>query len=123
MQKTHTKAAKERKPMKQIQSSDLKIRVLKKFTDFLMLKHLKQNPKSSGYQILRNLNEKYNIHYSPGTIYNAIYTLERKGLITSDGDETCRVYSLTEIGAKTLKGMLSEGKEIQELIVAIFATD
>lgn len=81
--------------MRPNRSSDLKTRVLKNFTDILILKYLKQNPKSSGYQILHGLHDKHSVTYSPGTIYNVIYTLERNGLISSDGDTICRVYSLT----------------------------
>ena len=72
--------------MKQNRSKDLRVRVIKNFTDILMLKYLKQNPKSSGYQILRSLHERYNILFSPGTIYNEIYALERKGFIASEAD-------------------------------------
>ncbi|HSV48970.1 MAG TPA: helix-turn-helix transcriptional regulator, partial [Candidatus Acidoferrales bacterium] len=80
--------------MKQNRSNDLKVRVIKNFTDILMLKYLKRNSRSSGYQILRSLHEKHSILFSPGTIYNEIYSLERKGFIASEGDETSRVYSL-----------------------------
>lgn len=106
--------------MKQNRSKDLRVRVIKNFTDILMLKYLKQNAKSSGYQILRSLHEKYNILFSPGTIYNEIYALERKGFIASEGDETYRVYSLTEKGDQALNNMINEGKEVQELTSGIF---
>jgi DNA-binding PadR family transcriptional regulator len=106
--------------MKQNRSKDLRVRVIKNFTDILMLKYLKQNPKNSGYQILRSLHEKYNILFSPGTIYNEIYSLERKGFIASEGDETYRVYSLTEKGEQALDSMINEGKDVQELTAGIF---
>jgi DNA-binding PadR family transcriptional regulator len=115
-----TKAEAEGNQMKQNRSKDLRVRVIKNFTDILMLKYLKQNPKSSGYQILRSLHEKYNILFSPGTIYNEIYALERKDFIASEGDETYRVYSLTEKGDQALNNMINESKTVQELTAGIF---
>jgi DNA-binding PadR family transcriptional regulator len=115
-----TKAEAEGNQMKQNRSKDLRVRVIKNFTDILMLKYLKQNPKSSGYQILRSLHEKYNILFSPGTIYNEIYALERKDFIASEGDETYRVYSLTEKGDQALNNMINESQVVQELTAGIF---
>jgi DNA-binding PadR family transcriptional regulator len=83
------------------------------------MKHLKTKPSSSGYQILRHLHETLNIPFSPGTIYNEIYTLERRGLIKSDGDENARVYSLTPKGLETLNTIADKKKEMQDLIAEI----
>jgi DNA-binding PadR family transcriptional regulator len=101
-------------------NSDLRIRVIKNFTDILVMKYLKTKPSSSGYQILRHLHETLNIPFSPGTIYNEIYTLERKGLLKSDGNDNCRVYSLTPQGQETLNEMVDKKKEMQDLIAEIF---
>jgi DNA-binding PadR family transcriptional regulator len=84
------------------------------------MKHLKTKPSSSGYQILRHLHETLSIPFSPGTIYNEIYMLERKGLIKSDGDENARVYSLTPQGQEVLNEIADKKKEMQDLIAEIF---
>jgi DNA-binding PadR family transcriptional regulator len=84
------------------------------------MKQLKTKPSSSGYQILRHLHETLSIPFSPGTIYNEIYMLERKGLIKSDGDENARVYSLTAQGQDTLNEIADKKKEMQDLIAEIF---
>jgi DNA-binding PadR family transcriptional regulator len=107
--------------MKQNRNNDFKVRIIKDFTDILMLKCLKLNPQISGYQILHSLREKHNILFSPGSIYNEIYSLERKGFIASKGDENSRVYSLTEKGEEALNNMINEGKEALELIKSIFS--
>jgi DNA-binding PadR family transcriptional regulator len=101
-------------------NSDLRVRIIKNFTDILVLKHLKAKPSSSGYQILRHLHETLSIPFSPGTIYNEIYMLERKGLIKSDGDENARVYSLTPQGQDALNQIADKKKEMQDLIAEIF---
>lgn len=106
--------------MKIDRNSDLRVRIIKNFTDILVMKHLKTKPSSSGYQILRHLHETLSIPFSPGTIYNEIYMLERKGLIKSDGDENARVYSLTPQGQEALNEIADKKKEMQDLIAEIF---
>ncbi len=101
--------------------NDLRTRVIKNFSDILMLKYLKANPESTGYQILRHLHDKYNIRFSPGTIYNEIYSLERKTWIKSANHNDVRVFSLTVEGEKALSNMIGESTEIQQLLVNIFS--
>jgi DNA-binding PadR family transcriptional regulator len=97
-------------------NSDLRVRVIKNFTDILVMKYLKTKPSSSGYQILRHLHETLSIPFSPGTVYNEVYMLERRGLIKSDGNENCRTYSLTVQGQETLNQIADKKKEMQDLI-------
>ena len=101
---------------------DLKIRTVKSFTDILILKHLKSHPLSSGYQILRQLYDGYDILFSPGTVYNEIYLLERKGLIKSDGDDNGRIYCLTDEGQKALEKTAKTSKQIQEIVSEILSS-
>jgi DNA-binding PadR family transcriptional regulator len=102
-------------------NSNLRVRVIKTFTDILVLKYLKTKPSSSGYQILRYLNETLKIQFSPGTIYNEVYMLERKGLIESSGDQDCRNYSLTAQGEELLNETVGKKKEIQDIIAEILS--
>lgn len=105
--------------MKIDRNSDLRVRVIKNFTDILVMKYLKTKPSSSGYQILRHLHETLSIPFSPGTIYNEIYMLERKGFIKSDGDVNARVYSITTQGQDALNEIADKKKEMQDLIAEI----
>jgi len=109
--------------MKPKRDDDLTTRIIKNFSDILILKYLKTNPLSSGYEILRHLHEKYRITFSPGTIYHEIYLLERKKYVKSDGDESGRIYSLTVEGEQALKEILRAGKEVQQLVADIFLED
>jgi len=102
-------------------NSNLRVRVIKTFTDILVMKYLKTKPSSSGYQILRYLNETLKIPFSPGTIYNEVYMLERKGFIKSDGDQDCRNYSLTAQGEISLNEIMGKKKEIQDIIGEILS--
>lgn len=106
--------------MKPKRDDELTTRVIKNFSDVLILKYLKENPLSSGYEILRHLHEKYKITFSPGTIYHEIYLLERKKFIRSEGDEGGRMFSLTAEGDQALTDIFKAGKDVQKLVTNIF---
>jgi DNA-binding PadR family transcriptional regulator len=107
--------------MKAAHNEDLKIRTIKSFADILILKYLKMHPLNSGYQILKHMHEEFDILFSPGTIYNEIYALERKCLIKGEGDENGRIYCLTEKGEKSLTSTAKTSKQIQELVCTILS--
>ncbi|MCW3998968.1 MAG: PadR family transcriptional regulator [Candidatus Bathyarchaeota archaeon] len=107
--------------MKPKTTEDLRARTIKTYSDILILKYLNHQPQSSGYDILKHFYGAHNLVFSPGTIYHEIYKLERQKLITSDGDESGRMYSLTSDGSRALAAAVGEKKHIQELISAIFS--
>ncbi|MCL5877089.1 MAG: PadR family transcriptional regulator [Candidatus Bathyarchaeota archaeon] len=107
--------------MKPKRDEDLTTRIIKNFSDILILKYLKISPLSSGYEILRHLHEKYKITFSPGTIYHEIYLLERKKCLRSEGDEGGRVYSLTAEGEQSLADIFGASKQISQLVSDIFS--
>ncbi len=107
--------------MRNVTTEDLKVRTIKSFADILILKYLKSHPLNSGYQILKHLHEQYDILFSPGTIYNEIYSLERKNLIQGEGDENGRIYCLTEKGEKALTSTIKTSKQIQDLVCSILS--
>jgi DNA-binding PadR family transcriptional regulator len=96
-------------------------RTIKSFVDILILKHLKKHPLISGYEILKYLHEEFDIPFSPGTIYHAIYLLERRDLVKGDGDELGRIYCLTSEGEKTLDFACKSKPQIQELVASILS--
>ena len=96
-------------------------RTIKSFVDILILKHLKKKPFISGYEILKYLHEEFDIPFSPGTVYHAIYLLERKTLVKGDGDELGRIYCLTNEGEKMLDDACKSKPQIQELVSSIFS--
>ncbi len=107
--------------MRANRNDDLMARTIKTFSDVLILKYLKTNPLSSGYEILVRFHEKFEINFSPGTIYHALYLLERKKAITSQGDERSRMYSLTDEGEKILAAILLSREQIRQLVDSIFS--
>jgi DNA-binding PadR family transcriptional regulator len=107
--------------MRANRNDDLMARTIKTFSDILILKYLKTNPLSSGYEILVRFHEKFEINFSPGTIYHALYLLERKKAIKSEGDERSRMYSLTNEGEKTLSDIFLSRDQIHQLVDTIFS--
>lgn len=93
----------------------LERKIIKNFTDLLILKHLQKHPLVSGYEILNYLRQKFDVPFSPGTIYTAIYSLERHGLIKGDGPEIGRSYELTNEGGKMIDTTVKARKRIQRL--------
>jgi DNA-binding PadR family transcriptional regulator len=94
-------------------------RIIRSFTDILILKHLHRSPLVSGYEILNHLRKKFDIPFSPGTIYGTIYSLERNGLIKSDGNKIGRTYTLTGKGGITLATTIKTRKQIQSLFTEL----
>jgi DNA-binding PadR family transcriptional regulator len=107
--------------MKNNSDQALDKRTIKSFVDILILKYLKKHPLISGYEILKYLHEEFDIPFSPGTIYHAIYLLERRALVKGDGDELGRIYCLTSEGEKTLDFACKSKLQIQELIASILS--
>jgi DNA-binding PadR family transcriptional regulator len=97
----------------------LETKIVRNFTDLLILKHLQKCALVSGYEILNYLRRKFDIPFSPGTIYSAIYSLERHGLIKGNGDEVRRTYKLTNKGEKMIDTLFKARKRVQTLFASI----
>lgn len=93
----------------------LEKKIIRNFTDLLILKHLLKVPPVSGYEILNYLRQKFDVPFSPGTIYGAIYSLERHGLVEGQGCEIGRTYKLTNEGKKMIKTTVKNQKKIQQI--------
>lgn len=84
-----------------------------------ILHHACQGP-IYGQWISREL-ARHGYHLSPGTLYPLLHGLERKGLLRStrqsSGSVTRRLYRVTRLGRKTLKGARAKVSELfRELI-------
>ena len=81
--------------------------VLKGHLDFLLLATLSAEP-AHGYRIVERLRERSNgaLSLSEGTVYPALYRLERARLVSSRWSSSSgrrrRVYSLTRKGRRAL---------------------
>jgi len=96
-------------------------RMIKNFMDIIILKHLKDSPLISGYEVFRYFHKKFDILLSPGTVYLALYSLERQNLIKANMDQGKRAYNLTNQGEKFLSQICSKKNHIQTVISSIFS--
>jgi DNA-binding PadR family transcriptional regulator len=94
-------------------------KIIRNFTDILILKHLQKAPLVSGYEILNYLRKKCDIPFSPGTIYGTIYSLERNGLIKGNGPKTGRTYIITVRGRETLSSIIKASIRIQSIFIEL----
>lgn len=99
-------------------SGPLEKKIIRNFTDLLILKHLRKYPLVSGYEILTSLRQKFDIPFSPGTIYSVVYSLERHGFIKGNGTEIGRAYELTVAGGKLIDAVKTQ-KRIRRLFTEI----
>jgi DNA-binding PadR family transcriptional regulator len=107
-----------------LQGNDsLEARIVKNFVDIIILKYLKKQPLVSSYEILRYLHREFDIAFSPGTIYNAVYMLERKNLIKSDGNEIGRIYCITAEGEQALSSAYNSNRQLTSLVSNILSDD
>jgi len=96
-------------------------KTIKNFLDILILKYLKRQPLANGYDIIKQMYKDFGILISPGTIYSAVYSLERQALIKGNSDKSGRTYSLTRQGAEMLNHTYKTKEQIQFLISKIFS--
>jgi DNA-binding PadR family transcriptional regulator len=89
--------------------------------DIIILKQLKNNSSSSGYDVIKYLHKKFHMLPSPGTIYSILYTLERQNLIEGKMNQRKRVYKLTLLGEKHLKNIVDTKTHIQAFFSYIFS--
>lgn len=76
-----------------------------------------QQAKMGGYDILKGINQKYNLSLTPGTVYPFLYSLKDRGALRSELRSTSQVYALTEHGRKMLEEKLSELEDVKHLII------
>jgi DNA-binding PadR family transcriptional regulator len=79
----------------------------------VVLAELRNEP-LSGYDFIAIIRKRFNMLISPGTVYSLLYSLERKQLIESSGEERRRTYTLTEKGKKTIEIIMKKHVVIEE---------
>ena len=80
---------------------------------YLILDLLKTKPRY-GYEIIRELEEKFFGFYSPspGSVYPTLQYLEEGGLVTSNLQDGKKVYTITEEG---LKFLADQGQTVDDI--------
>jgi len=90
-------------------------RIIKNFLDVLVLAELRKGA-MSGYDVIVFVHDKFHLLVSSGTVYSAMYSLERNGLISGVSNHRKRVYRLTAKGEETIKTIMNADDKIRYLI-------
>ena len=100
--------------------------VLKGHLDLLLLATVADEP-AHGYLVVERLKERSGgaLDLAEGTVYPALYRLERSGLLASDWDAVSgrkrRVYRLTQRGRGALAEKRDEWREFSQVVRAVLA--
>ena len=95
-------------------------RFVRSFIDILILAELRKRSPMSGYDVITFIHKKFHLLMSSGTVYNILYSLERRELIKSIQTSRKRVYKLTDKGVETINIILKEKERIQSLMTKLF---
>jgi DNA-binding PadR family transcriptional regulator len=92
----------------------------------LLLSVLRREP-AHGYRIVELLNERSDgaFDLAEGTVYPALYRLERKGLVRSTWDDVSgrrrRIYRLTRLGGAELEEQAAAWRTFARAVDAVIA--
>jgi DNA-binding PadR family transcriptional regulator len=84
--------------------------------DIIILRHMRSNPQTSGYDIIKLLHRQYRILASPGTVYSVLYSLERQSLTEGAMSGGKRLYKLTQQGEELLKRLCGTKALVQMVL-------
>ncbi|UCC58416.1 MAG: PadR family transcriptional regulator [Candidatus Bathyarchaeum sp.] len=93
----------------------LRKRVIKSFLDLFVLAEDQERP-LSGYDIVGLLRKRFDVYFSPGSVYSLLFSLERNCLVAGKMFSRKRVYALTEKGEETLRTVASANGKILGLL-------
>jgi DNA-binding PadR family transcriptional regulator len=99
--------------------SKMNKRIVNDFIDIIILERLKNGP-MSGYDVIEFIHKKFSYLISAGTVYAALHSMERDGLIEGYLNQKKRVYILTKKGEETLKAILNLKTKILGLMLNVF---
>ena len=99
---------------------EIKVRIVKEFLDLIILIEFRNNECLSGYDIGINLNHKFKLALSPGTVYATLYTMERKGLVKGETVAKKTSFSITPEGQKRLEKFKESREDLTAFMECIF---
>ena len=83
----------------------------------ILLKTLNENPKKSGAELARIIDDKIGTEPSPGSLYPLLNNLDEKGLVKAHKEGKKKSYELTEEGKKAIEGFEEYRKDIMEKVI------
>jgi DNA-binding PadR family transcriptional regulator len=101
--------------MRNALSREIRASLIKNFMNVSVLFRL-DKASIGGYDVIKFFYEKYNLLFSPGTIYSCLYSLERNGLVKGIGNQNKRIYKLTDKGRVMLNAFRNDKEELLKFI-------
>lgn len=99
---------------------ELETRIVRTFLDVIVLQVLKEKSSASGYDIILFLDKRFGKMLSSGSVYAAIYAIQRRGLITGVTEARKTKYKLTEKGEETLNIIRKSEEELRRFRLTSF---
>ena len=99
---------------------EIKVRIVKEFLDLIILIYLRNNEGLSGYDLVVTLNQKFRFALSPGTVYAALYAMERKGFVKSEKVAKKTSFSLTQKGLKRIEKFKESREDLTAFMECVF---
>jgi DNA-binding PadR family transcriptional regulator len=101
--------------------ADLDVRLIQDFMDVIILRLLRGNHCTSGYELIKYFHHKFHMLVSSGTVYSMLYSMERQGFIEGSFDGRRRIYKLTKRGEEFLNEMCTAGQRNHSVFLSIFS--
>jgi DNA-binding PadR family transcriptional regulator len=98
----------------------LRRRTITRFMDICILRELEQETSISCYDAMLLIHKKFGVLISPGTVYSAVYSLERRGLVGCTQNHGRAVYMITEKGKEMLEDLKKAKSELNALWANLF---
>jgi len=90
--------------------------------DVIILRLLRGNNCSSGYEMIKYFQRQYHLLVSSGTLYSMLYSLERQGFIDGSFDGRRRTYELTKQGEDFFKKICEAGQRNHLVFASLFSS-
>ena len=100
--------------------TDLRKKAVTSFLDIFILKEFEQKTDITSYEVMLLIHKKFDVLFSPGTIYSAVYSLERRGLVGCTQNHGRAVCILTEKGKEMLEDLKKAKSELHVLWATLF---
>ena len=100
---------------------EMRERIVRAFLDLIVLMKLSEGcERLGGDDFIKLVTEEFDVMLSAGSIYAALYSMERNGLIQASSNRRKRVYVLTDKGEATVKTISEEKTKVLYLFGSIF---
>lgn len=101
--------------------TNLDARIIHDFMDIVLMRLLRERSFISGYALVKIINQRFDLFFSPGTVYSILYSLERKGFLEAVLEGKVRTYKLTKRGEDNLNKICASGQRNKAIFASLFS--